>query len=287
MSGSATWKPLLFLEAINFHESIYALPFAYAGMVLAAGGLPTWHQFAWITVAMVSARTVGMSANRIIDKHIDAENPRNAGRHLPSGRLRTIDFALPAAFSTGVFLFSAAQLNNLALVLAPVALAYLVVYPYTKRFTWAANLMLGWALAIAPSAAWIGVRGSLSWEPVLLSLSVALWAGSFDILYHTQDRDFHLATGLHSVVERFGLVAAFRWARTLDAIALICLLSLGIAMELKWPYYVGWTLAAILLFYKHRLVSPSDTSRLGMAFFRINAYLSMSIFVGTLVALLI
>ncbi|MCI0437717.1 MAG: putative 4-hydroxybenzoate polyprenyltransferase [Chloroflexi bacterium] len=284
---SLAYKMQMFLEAIKFHESIFALPFAYTGMILAAEGLPTWRQFAWITVAMVAARTVGMSANRIIDRQIDARNPRAAMRHIPSGRLKVADMALLALVSLGVFFFAAAQLNRLALILAPVAIAYLVFYPYTKRFTWTANLLLGWALAISPSAAWIGVKGSMSWEPFMLSLAVALWAGSFDILYHTQDREFHLQEGLHSVAKRFGVAAAFWWARVLDALALAVLLALGVLISIAWPYYIGLAVAALLLIYKHSIVSPNDLSRLGMAFFRINAYVSTSVFAATLAALLI
>ena len=285
-SYAALQKTSLLLKEINFHESVFALPFAYAGMVLAAEGWPTWHQFAWITVAMVSARTVGMSANRVIDRHIDARNPRTAGRHLPRGTLKVPDLAILTVASLGVFFWAASQLNALALTLAPVAAAYLVLYPYTKRFTWAANLMLGCALAIAPSAAWIGVKGSLSWEPVLLSAGVALWAGGFDILYHLQDQDFYARAGLHSVGRRFGTVAAFRWARTLDVLALGCLLALGIWMGLAWPYYLALGAATGLLAYKNRLVSPHDISRMDMAFFRINAYVSSIMFAGTLAAVL-
>ena len=284
---SALRKTPLFLDAIRFQESVFALPFAYTGMVLAARGLPSWHQFAWITVAMVSARTVGMSANRVIDRHIDASNPRNASRHLPSGLLTAPDMTLLALLSLGLFLFAASQLNGLALALAPVAAAYVVFYPFTKRFTWTANLLLGWALAIAPAAAWIGVAGSLSWEPVLLSLAVALWAGSFDIIYHVPDMSFYVEKGLHSVAARFGAVTAFRGARAMDLLAEACLLTLGIWMGLAWPYYVGWGVAAAMMAYKHTLVSPSDTSRLGIAFFRINAYVSISVFGGTLAAVLI
>ena len=280
-------KVPLLLDAIRFQESIFALPFAYTGMVLAASGLPTWRQFAWITVAMVSARTLGMAANRLVDRHIDARNPRHADRHLPSGRLQVTDVTLLALVSLAVFFLAAAQLNRLALALAPLAAAYLVLYPYAKRFTWASSLLLGWALAIAPAAAWIGVTGKLSWEPVLLSLAVALWAGSFDILYHVQDRDFYIKDGLHSVTRRFGVEAAFRWARVLDALAATCLLVLGVWMGLQWPYYVGCALAVGLLLYKHRLVSPRDTSQMGMAFFRINAYVSTTVFAATLIAVLI
>jgi 4-hydroxybenzoate polyprenyltransferase len=284
---AAIEKLSLFMDAIRFRESIFALPFAYTGMILAARGLPTWHQFVWITVAMVGARTVGMAANRIIDRHIDARNPRNAVRHLPAGKLRVADMWALTLTAMAVFLLAAYMLNTLALLLAPVALAYLFFYPFTKRFTWAANLLLGWALAIAPSAAWIGVTGSLTWHPVLLSLSVALWAGSFDILYHTMDREFYLKDGLHSVAQKFGPVNAFRIARTLDALAFMCLVALGPWMGLAWPYFVGLALVAGILLYKHSLVSPTDMSRFGVAFFRINAYVSTSVFAGTLAALLI
>ena len=280
-------KASLFVDSVKFQESIFALPFAYTGMVLAADGLPSWHQFAWITVAMVSARTFGMSANRVIDRHLDGLNPRTADRHLPAGRLKVVDVALPAAVSLGVLFLSAAMLNPLALALAPVAAAYLALYPYTKRFTWAANLMLGWALAIAPSAAWIGVTGSLTWEPVLLSAAVAFWAGSFDILYHVQDVDFYTGQGLHSVARRFGVNGAFRWALLLDIAALGSLVTLGLWTGLAWPYYLGLAVAAVLLVYKRRLLSPDDTSRIGMTFFRINAYVSTSVFLATLTAVLI
>ena len=277
--------PLFFAE-VRFQESIFALPFAFSGMVLAAGGLPSWGQFAWITLAMVSARTVGMSANRLIDRRIDSRNPRTAGRMLPAGVLRVGDMTALAAVSLAVFIVAASQLNTLALVLAPVAAAYLIAYPFAKRFTWAASFLLGWALAIAPSAAWIGVRGTLSWEPVLLSAAVAAWASSFDILYHVQDREFYETSGLHSVARRFGAPAAFRIARTLDALAVACLVGLGIWMDLSYPFFIGCAVAGGVMAYKHRLVSPDDLSRMGVAFFRINAYVSTVVFAATLVAVL-
>ena len=277
----------LFSGEIKVQESVFALPFAYTGMVLAADGAPTWGQFGLITVAMVSARTLGMSANRIVDKRIDSRNPRTSGRHLASGRLRTPEMVALAAIAAAVFFVAAAMLNTLALALAPVAAAYLVIYPFAKRYTWAASFLLGWALAIAPSAAWIGVRGSLAWEPVLLSTAVALWAASFDILYHTQDFDFYTDSGLHSVARRFGVPAAFRIARTLDVLAVACLVGVGAGLGLEWPYYIGCAVAAAVLIYKHSMVSPDDLSRMGIAFFRINAYVSLTVFVATLVAVLV
>lgn len=286
MPASAGRKLALFVDAIKFHESIFALPFAYTGMILAADGLPALDKFVWISIAMVGARTVGMAANRIIDRYIDARNPRNASRHLPTGKLSVRDMTLLTLVALAVFVFAAYMLNPLALALSPVAIAYLIFYPYTKRFTWASNLLLGWALAIAPTAAWVGVTGSLAWQPVLLSLGVALWAGSFDILYHTQDYDFQKREGLHSVASRFGIIGAFRFARVMDGLALIALLALGLWMALTWPYYIGLALAAGFLIYKHRLVSPDDLSKLGMAFFRINAYVSTTMLAATLIALL-
>jgi 4-hydroxybenzoate polyprenyltransferase len=283
-------KALLFVDSVRFQETVFALPFAYTGMVLAAhaaGRLPTWHELAWITVAMVGARTFGMSANRVVDRRLDALNPRTADRHLATGRLRVVDVAAPALVSLAVLALSAAMLNPLAFALAPVAAAYLALYPYSKRFTWAANLLLGWALAIAPSAAWIGVTGGLAWQPVLLSAAVAFWAGSFDIVYHVQDVGFYRERGLHSVASRFGIDGAFRWALLLDVAAIVSLLALGVWMELAWVYYLGPAAAVGLLVYKRRLVSPDDTSRIGMTFFRINAYLSTSVFLATLAAVLI
>ena len=273
-------KAPLILDAIKFHESVFAMPFAYLGMFLAADGFPGWRVFGLITLAMVSARTVGMASNQIIDRHIDARNPRSSNRHLPTGQLKVGDLVALAAASLAVFTLAAALLNTLALLLAPVAAAYIVLYPFAKRFTWAANLMLGWALAIAPSAAWIAVKGSLSLQPVLLSLAVALWAGGFDILYHTQDREFHLREGLNSVAARFGIPAAFRLAQTLDLLAVSSLVALGLWMALAWPFYAGCAAAVGLLGYRYYLISPTDLTNLGRAFARINGYMSITILAG-------
>ena len=267
-------------DAIKLHESLFALPFAYAGMFLAADGMPTAGQFVWITVAMVGARTLGMAANRLIDRHIDARNPRSSGRHLPTRRLLASDMAALAIVGLAVLTIAAWRLNTLALLLVPVAAAYLAVYPLTKRFTYLANPMLGWALAIAPSAAWIGVRGSLGWEPVVLSVAVAMWAGSFDIIYHAQDIEFHRSAGLHSVAARFGAGGAFAAAMAMDVAAAAALIALGFAMGLPWPFYVGLAAAGLCLCLKYVLVRPDDLSRMGASFFRINACVSASVLGG-------
>ena len=275
------------MSAIRFQESLFALPFAYTGMVLAAQGLPGWREFTWITVAMIGARTFGMSANRIVDRHIDARNPRNAGRHLPAGLLSTADMTALTILSLGVFMFAAYQLNTLALVLAPAAAAYLLLYPFTKRFTWNANLLLGGALAIAPAGAWIGITGTLPREALLLSLAVALWAGSFDIIYHVQDMHFYIENGLHSVAARFGAKAAVRSAMVLDVLSIGCLGILGGAMHLGLAYGAGLIAATGALAVKYLVLSTGDASRIGASFFRINAVVSTSIFAGALASLLI
>lgn len=275
------------MSAIRFQESLFALPFAYTGMLLAAQGFPDLHDFIWITVAMIGARTFGMSANRIVDRHIDARNPRNAGRHLPAGLLSAVDMTALAVLSLGVFIFAAYQLNTLALVLAPVAAVYLLLYPFTKRFTWTANLLLGVALAIAPAGAWIGVAGALPGEALLLSLAVALWAGSFDIIYHVQDMEFYTDSGLHSVAARFGAKTAVRWAAALDVLAVGCLVALGVWMQLGLVYTAGLGGAVAALTVKYVVISSSDIPRMGAAFFRINAIVSSCILVGVLAALLV
>ena len=283
--GGLFGKAPLFLDAVRFQETIFALPFAFSGMVLAADGLPEARDFVWITVAMVGARTLGMSANRVIDRHIDAGNPRTAMRHLPQGLLGARDMYALSAVSAAVFFVAAWQLNPLALALAPVAAAYLIAYPYAKRVTWAGSFMLGWALAIAPVGAWIGVTGSIEWAAGLLSAAVASWAASFDILYHAEDRAYYVRRGLHSVAQRFGIPAAFRISAVLDVIAVGCLAAFGLLMGLAYPYYVGCAVVSALLVYRRRMISPDDLSRMGTAFMRINAYISTTMLVAILLSL--
>jgi len=280
-------KALLVLDSIKFQETVFALPFAFTGMILAADGLPTLSQLIWITVAMVTARSLGMSSNRIIDRHIDARNPRTLNRHLPKGVLRVFDMKVLCIVSCVIFFGSAAMLNTLALILAPLAACFLVIYPYTKRFTWASNLLLGGVLAIAPSAAWIGVTGGLSWEPVLLSVAVAFWAGSFDILYHVQDYRYYVDNGLYSVAQRFGVVFAFRLAQVFDVLAVLSLLGVGMWLSLSYPFYIGNLVVVFLMAYKYVLVSPRDFSNMKMAFFRVNALISTVVFLSTVASLLV
>ena len=278
-------KTPLFLGAVRFQETIFALPFAFSGMILAADGLPVLSDFVWITVAMVGARTLGMSANRVIDRHIDAGNPRTATRHLPQGLLAAKDMYVLCAAAALVFFVAAWQLNPLALALAPVAAAYLVAYPYAKRVTWAGSFILGWALAIAPMGAWIGVTGAIEWEAGLLSAAVASWAASFDILYHAEDRDYYVKSGLHSVSQRFGTNTAFRVSAVLDVIAVGFLVAFGLVMGLAFPHYIGCAVVSGLLAYRRRMISPDDLSRMGPAFMRINAYVSTTVLAAVVLSL--
>ena len=279
-------KTQYFFQAIKFQESIFALPFAYIGMILSIQKLPTIQTFFWITIAMITARTFGMAMNRIIDNQIDSKNPRTAERHIPKGLLSIKEVLVPTLASALIFFFAAFQLNLVALILAPIALLYLSIYPYTKRFTWTANILLGWALAIAPSAAWIGVTGSYNIIPFLLSLAVALWAGSFDILYHSQDIEFQSKNNLHSVAKKFGIKNAFLISKIMDVLSMMSLLTVGFILDLNYVYFFGCLSATFLMIYKYMLISPDDLSKMGIAFLRINAFVSCSMLLGTLLAII-
>jgi len=254
------------------------------GMVLAARGWPGWHAFIWINVAMFGARTLAMSGNRVINAREDALNPRTANRHLPQGLLRPADIIGMMVASALIFLVAAYQLNTLALMLAPLAGAYVVLYSYAKYITWACNFMLGWALAIAPAGAWIGVTGGLDPPAVLLAFAVAMWAGGFDIIYGCTDYAFDGEQGINSVPRRFGIAGALGIVRGMHALAAAALLALGIWLGLSYFYYIGWAIAVVLLIYENRLVKPDDLSRIGVAFFRVNSYISVQLLVFTVLA---
>ena len=277
----------LYMSSIRIWESLFALPFAYIGMVLAAQGWPGWHAFIWINVAMFGARTLAMSGNRVINAKEDAINPRTQSRHLPQGILTPAEVIGMMAVSAGIFFVAAYQLNTLALFLSPVAAAYVVLYSYAKYFTWACNLMLGWALAIAPAGAWIGVTGRLDPEAVLLSFAVAMWAGGFDIIYGCTDYDFDRSQGIKSVPVKLGIAGALRLVRVMHLLSAASLLALGIWMGLGPLYYVGWAIAVALLVYENSLVKPDDLSRVGVAFFRVNSYISVQLLAFTILAIVL
>jgi 4-hydroxybenzoate polyprenyltransferase len=268
------------LEMIKIEHTLFALPFAFLGAVLAANGLPTIRQAFWITIAMVGARSTAMAFNRIADRGYDAQNPRTQSRAIPAGLLSVSFVWLFTLVSAGLFLLAAAMLNRLTLLLAPIALASVMLYSYSKRWTLLSHLLLGWCLSIAPTGAWIAVRGHLdSPVPLLLSLVVLLWTAGFDVLYACQDYEFDLRAGLHSIPERFGISRSLLIARLLHVGAFAAILALYWTTKLGVFALVGVIVTAALLVYQHRLVRADDLSKLNAAFFTTNAFVSVILFI--------
>ena len=283
------WNKLVTtLEMIKFEHTLFALPFAFLGAILAADGLPTIWQIIWITVAMVGARSAAMTFNRIIDIDFDAANPRTANRELPSGKL-SIGFAWAFLFvSISIFLLASYLLNWLTFALSPVALLSVLGYSYAKRYTAFAHLLLGWALSISPTAAWIAVRGAIDSEiPILLSLVVFMWTAGFDVMYACQDYEFDKKAGLRSIPARFGIKNSLWIARLFHLQAFIALLLLYFVTGLGWPAFAGVFLVGALLVYQHTLVSAKNLSRMNAAFFTTNAFVSVILFISFSVAVFI
>src|SRR5437867_9607270 len=269
------------LEMIKIEHTLFALPFAFLGAVLAARGLPSARQIIWITLAMVGARSTAMAFNRIADREFDARNPRTKMRALPAGNLSTGFVLAFTIISAGLFLFAAAMLNRLTLILSPIALASIVLYSYTKRWTTLSHLVLGWCLAIAPTGAWIAVRGTIdSPAPLLLSLLVMLWTAGFDVLYACQDYDFDRREGLYSIPARFGIARALWISRGLHAGAFAAVVALYFVTKLGIPAIIGVIVMGALLIYQHTLVRADDLSRLNAAFFATNALVSVILFLS-------
>ena len=270
------------LEMIKFEHSVFALPFALTGALLAARashqppkGWPTWWQVLWIVVAMVAARSAAMTVNRIVDLRYDRQNPRTSKRALVTGDL-SVSFAwIFTVAAIAVFFVAAWQLNPLALMLAPLALAILIFYSFTKRFTNWSHLFLGFALGISPAAAWIAVTGGLDWRMLILCAAVTLWVGGFDVLYACQDVEFDQGAGLYSVPKRFGIARALLVARVMHAGVVALLSWLAWSFALPWPAWAGIVVVALLLGYEHSLVKANDLSKLNAAFFAVNGYISL------------
>jgi 4-hydroxybenzoate polyprenyltransferase len=266
------------LEMIKFEHSVFALPFALVGALLAAragGGLPTWRQILWIVVAMVGARSAAMTINRIADIEYDGRNPRTASRALPKGEL-SVGFAwVFTIVASGVLVLAAWQLNPLALRLSPVALALLFFYSYTKRFTSLSHIVLGFCLGISPAAAWIAIRGSLDARILILCAAVTLWVGGFDVLYACQDVEFDKSAGLHSIPKKLGIARALLVARLMHVAMVALLALLAWSFQLAWPAWAGIAVVAGLLAYEHSLVKPDDLSKMNAAFFAVNGYISL------------
>jgi 4-hydroxybenzoate polyprenyltransferase len=266
------------LEMIKWEHSVFALPFALTGAVLAAGGWPTLRVLGWIVVCMVAARSAAMAFNRLVDARLDAANPRTAMRALPAGTLSGGFVAGFVVVSAAVFVAGAAMLNRLTLELAPLALAVVLVYSYMKRLTRWSHLVLGLALGIAPSAAWIAVRGSLDWRIVALTAAVLLWVGGFDVLYACQDFEHDRKAGLNSVPQAFGMRTAFWIARGMHLGMLLLLCWLVVLFGLGKIAMLGVAVVAALLLYEHSIISPKDLRRMNAAFFTLNGVISIVFF---------
>ncbi|NOX20608.1 MAG: UbiA family prenyltransferase [Nitrospirae bacterium] len=278
---------VLYLRMIKFSHSVFALPFAFTAAVLASRGVPDLHTILWITVAMVSGRSAAMGLNRVIDREIDAKNPRTSQREIPSGKIKITEAWLFIIVSLGVFVYSAYRLNPLCLKLSPVAIAFFVVYPFTKRFTWLCHLVLGIAIAGAPLGAWIAVKGEISMEIFFLVLAVVFWLAGFDTLYALQDVEFDKGYGIYSIPQKFGIKKAIYISRVFHLLTWLLLLVTALVFKLGIIFYIGLGIVGALLFYEHRLVREDDLSKLDMAFFNMNGYISLTVFFFTFADLLI
>ena len=282
MTGVLLVYPRRFASLVKLEHTVFALPFAYVGAFLAVDAVPSGHDLVWITIAMVGARSLAMSLNRLIDAGIDARNPRTAARELPRGVLAPWQVIAFCALSLGVFLAAVYQLDPLVRWLWPIPVVAFVVYPYLKRFTWLCHLWLGAVDGLAPLGAWAAIRGDLPWQAWLLGAAVAAWVAGFDLFYALLDVDIDRAQGLHSLVTRFGVRADFLAARALHLITVACLVAAGLGLSVGALYWLGVALVAALLAYEHSLVRPGDLRRLDVAFFTMNGVISVGFFVFVL-----
>jgi len=264
-----------YLDLVRFEHTLFALPFAYAGMLLAAGGWPGWRVFLWVTVAMVGARTAAMAANRLIDWGIDAQNPRTRNRHLPRGLVRPGEVAALAAGGLALLAVAAFNLNPLTARLLPVAVLFLILYSYTKRFTWTCHYWLGLTIGAAAAGGWIAVTGAFAPATYALWAAVGLWIAGFDILYATQDAEFDRRHGVHAIPARFGVAKALAIARITHLLAWLALVATGVLVGAGPAYWAGVIYTGLVLLYEHRLVRPNDLSQVNRAFFQANVLISL------------
>lgn len=280
-------KVKIFLEMIKFEHTIFALPFAYMGAVLGSvmlnGSLVSWAEIGWITLAMIGARTAGMALNRVIDRTIDALNPRTSTRAIPAGLIKTAEAWLFIVLSFGLLFFATSKLDPLAMKLMPIAVIMLVGYSYTKRFTWLCHLFLGLTNGLAALGGWVAVTGEVNGVAMIFYLTIAFWIAGFDILYACQDVDFDKERGLHSIPSRFGIRSSLIIARAFHVITAAGLLAIFVLSSLSLWYLAGMLIAYFILYYEHRLVSPGDLSKLNTAFFTMNGVLSVIVFTFTLI----
>lgn len=276
-----------FFKMIKLEHSLFALPFAFTGMFIAAGGIPTVKIILWVVVAMVGARSAAMGLNRLIDADIDAKNPRTSDRSIPAGNITKSKTLLYIIISLAVYFLATFMLNPLTLMLSPIPVLVFLLYSYTKRFTNLCHMVLGLALGLAPVGAWVAVTGTLPFTPFILCFAVLAWTAGFDILYAIQDMDFDRNHGLHSIPALLGVSGSLLVARMLHLIAFILLIVLKFYTGLGMIYIAGVLISGAFMVYEHSLVSKNDLSKLNMAFFNINAYISITICVFTFIDLMV
>lgn len=268
-------KLKIILEMIKFEHTIFALPFAIMSAFIAAEGLPPLSKLGWILVAMVGARSCAMAFNRLADAEIDSENPRTAMRAIPAGLITKGAVWVFTLVSAGLLVFAAWRLNPLAFALSPVALAVIMGYSYTKRFTSLSHFWLGLALSISPVGAWIAITGRFDWTPIILCFVVLLWTAGFDIIYACQDVNFDRKHGLHSIPARLGIRWALWVSSALHVIAVLLLFCIPLLTELGLFYYIGVGIVLLIFIYEHAIVKPNDLSRVNLAFFTLNGMISL------------
>jgi 4-hydroxybenzoate polyprenyltransferase len=267
--------PTRYARLVKIEHTVFALPFAYVGAFLAVGKSPSAHDLVWITLAMVGARSLAMALNRLVDAGIDARNPRTAGRELPSGQLSVMQVAVFCAASLALFLVAVFQLAPKTHYLWPIPVVMFVVYPYLKRFTWLCHLWLGVADGLAPVGAWVAITNHLPWQAWVLGAAVALWVAGFDFFYALFDIDVDRDEGLHSIATRFGVRGAFAAARIAHIATVVCLIRVGLGLDVGVLYWIGVAAVGVLLVYEHALVRPGNLRRLDAAFFTMNGVISV------------
>jgi 4-hydroxybenzoate polyprenyltransferase len=278
---------VLFVRLVKFEHSVFALPFAYSGAFLAAGSIPGFRTMFWITLAMVGARSLAMALNRLFDSGIDAQNPRTAGRELPTGRLGSLDVWVFSGTSLAVLLLAVFNLPPVTWYLWPIPMAAFVVYPFTKRWTWLCHLFLGVTIGLGPVGAWVAVTGKVTWQPFLLGAAVALWIAGFDIIYACMDLEFDRRQGIHSIPADFGLGPGLWATRVIHLFSVVLLAGVGLVTEMGPAYYAGVLVCGGLLFYENWVVRRRDLAKVGLAFMTMNGIISVVFCAFTTVAVLL
>ena len=272
-----------FLKMIKLEHSLFALPFAFVGMFLAANGMPSWNVILWVVVAMVGARSAAMGLNRYADAEIDARNPRTASREIPAGNISKKSTIFYIILSLAVYFLAALMLNRLTAILSPIPILIFILYAYAKRFTNFCHIILGIALGLAPVCAWIAVTGTVNLPPFILGGAIILWVAGFDILYAIQDIEYDRKEGLHSIPAVFGVSGSLIIARLLHFAAFFLFILLMAFTNLGYIYLAGVLISGALMAYEHSLVSKDDLSKLNMAFFNMNAYISITIMIFSII----